>query len=353
MIYLDHAATSFPKPPEVIAEQARCMQSYCGNPGRGAHALAMAAASKLYECRRLAAELFGAASPESVVFTSGATMSLNLAIKGLLRAGDHVLISDLEHNAVLRPIARLAREGKVTYDVFPSFVHQMRPTEAILERIRARIRPNTRMVVCTHASNICSMEMPIAQIGALCAERGIFFVVDAAQSAGRIPIDVQKMKIDALCVPGHKGLLGPQGCGLLILGSDCLIDPLLEGGSGVHSLESEMPSELPERLEAGTPPTPAIAGLCEGILAVQSQGIAEIAKRERDLISSLKERLMRSNRITVYAPHLEGSILLCNLRGIPCTALGAYLDREGICTRAGFHCTALGHKVAHVGNVNA
>lgn len=344
MIYLDNAATSFPKPRSVTEEQARCMREYCGNPGRGSHALAMAAAEKLYECRVALAELFGSDSPEKVVFTMNTTMALNMAIKGLLHAGDHVLLSDMEHNATFRPIYKMAREGLISYDIFPTMVlDDRRSPQAICDGIEALIKPRTRMLICAHASNICSAVLPLEEIGSLCRRRGILFAVDAAQSAGHIPIDVERMKIDALCAPGHKGLLGPQGIGFLIWGKDVYADTLMEGGSGFNSLDGMMPTDPPERYEAGTLPTPAIAGLCEGIRAVRRMGVENIGRHEHDLNLCLSTLLSDIPGITVYAPKHIGSVLLFNADGIPADRMGQELNRRGFCVRAGYHCAALGH----------
>lgn len=344
MIYLDNAATSFPKPRSVTEEQAHCMRTYCGNPGRGSHSLAMRSAQKIYECRCEVAELFGSDTPENAVFTMNTTAALNTAIKGLLRTGDHVLISDMEHNAVYRPIYKLAREGRVSYDIFPTFPNDPSRTAAdICQAVERLIKPNTRMLVCAHASNICSATLPLCELGALCARHGILFVVDAAQSAGHIPIHMKDMSISALCVPGHKGLLGPQGCGVLLLADGVYPDTLTEGGSGVHSLDGSMPDDAPERYEAGTLPTPAIVGLCEGIRAVRRMGVEELGAHEREMNTYLQERLLEFPRVTVYAPHHVGSVLLFNVDGLSADAVGAELNRRGICVRAGYHCAALGH----------
>ena len=344
MIYLDNAATSFPKPPRVIEEQTRCMRRYCGNPGRGSHALSRAAAEKIYECRGEAAELFGLGKPENVMFTMNTTMALNIVIKGMLQVGDHVLLSDMEHNAVYRPIYKMARAGLISYDIFPTHARDPDATpEMICAEIERLIKPRTKLLICAHASNICSATLPLEQIGLLCRAREIFFAVDAAQSAGHIPIDMERMQIDALCVPGHKGLLGPQGCGMLLLAGDRIPDTLMEGGSGVNSLEGSMPEETPERYEAGTLPTPAIAGLCEGIRAVRRIGVEEIHARECELIEQLKAGLLQLPRVRLYAPHHRGSVLLCNVDGLSSDRVGALLDAEGICVRTGYHCSALGH----------
>ncbi|MBQ9131307.1 MAG: aminotransferase class V-fold PLP-dependent enzyme [Clostridia bacterium] len=345
LVYLDHAATSFPKPHRVIAEIGRCMRHDGGNPGRGTHALAMAAAERIYLCRREIGAFFGFSHPERVIFTMNTTMAINTLIKGVLRWGDHVLISDMEHNSVLRPLYKLAREGRITFDVFPTMVGEARQNPAaVCAAIEARIRPNTRMLICAHASNICSAVLPLREIGALCHRHGILFAVDAAQSAGHLPIHVEDMGIDALCVPGHKGLLGPQGIGFLLLGEGIEADTLVEGGSGLHSLDGEMPDELPERFEAGTLPTPAISGLLEGIREVKRRGLEQISARESGLIRRLQRELSGMEGITLYAPHHQGSILLFNLDGIPADRVGQELNRLGFCARAGYHCSALGHR---------
>ncbi len=347
MIYFDNAATSFPKPREVWEAQADCMRSYCGNPGRGSHRLAMLAAERIYECREELASLFGSYHPERVIFTPNATSALNLAIKGLVRAGDHVLISDLEHNAVWRPICRLTELGVIDHSVFPSLAALPGRTPAdICREIEARIRPNTRLLVCTHHSNILPAVMPLAEIGALCRRRGILFVVDAAQSAGHLPIHMEAMGIDALCLPGHKGLFGVQGSGCLLLGERAEPEPLLEGGSGLHSLDSAMPEELPERLEAGTLPTPAIVGLCAGVKFIKRVGLQAIAQKEALLAAKLTERMESLAGVGRLLPHLEGLPMLIHTPQMPAERLGAELDRLGICVRAGFHCTALAHRTA-------
>lgn len=345
VIYLDNAATSFPKPARVREEQNRCMRLWGGNPGRGSHRLAMQAAEKIYECREEIASLFGSSHPENVIFTMNATMALNIAIKGFVQKGDHVLISDLEHNAVWRPVCQLAREGKITYDVFPSLsLSPDRTPERICRELESLLLPNTRMLICTHASNICSVTMPVEEIGALCKKLGIFFVVDASQSAGHLAINQEQMHIDALCAPGHKGLLGIQGSGFLLLGTERYGSTLLEGGSGVNSLDEAMPEEAPERYEAGTLPTPAIAGLGEGIRTVKSIGLDTVAEKEQMLNDLLLDRLESLHGITVCTPHAHGAILLFHSPRIPADQFGAELDRRGICVRSGFHCAALAHR---------
>ena len=344
MIYFDNAATSFPKPEAVIRAMENAMRT-CGNPGRGSHRLAMNASEILYDCRSEAAKFFDAESSENVVFTWNATAALNQAIKGLARKGDHLLISDLEHNAVLRPVQKLADQGRITYGIFPSFATDPgRTAEMICRAVEERITPKTKLLICTHASNICSAVMPIRELGALCKKHRIKLIVDASQSAGHLPISVRQMQIDALCLPGHKGMLGPQGSGLLIWGKDVVAETLLEGGSGIRSLERTMPPESPERFEAGTVATPAVAGLLAGIREVRRRGLSSIARQEFRLSGMLGDALSEMPDVKMEAPHLDGPILLFHVKGIPSDALSGALSARNICTRAGYHCAGLAHK---------
>ena len=340
MIYLDNAATTFPKPRFVCEEAARAISEYGGNPGRGAHPLSLAAAEKIYACREALASFLGLNTPERVVFTANTTHALNIAIKGFLRSGDHVLISELEHNAVRRPLARLFAERGVIFETFPVLGLTL---PALLHGIERRITPATRAVICTHASNICSVVLPIAAIGALCRRHSLAFIVDGAQSAGHIPIDMQQMHIDALAVPGHKSLYGIQGCGALLLGKDFLPHPLLDGGSGVDSTRAEMPAEPPERFEAGTLPTPAIAALYEGIRSLENGRVEEIHARESLLFVALRDRLLALDGIRVFAPEYEGAVLLFSHNTIPAAEIAQHLAARGICVRAGLHCAPLAH----------
>ncbi len=347
-IYLDHAATSFPKPREVEDAVLTCMRKSGGNPGRGSHRPALLAAEEVYRCRELAASLFGTA-PERVVFTLNATHALNTAIKGILSHGDHVLCSDMEHNAVLRPLYRLFSDGIITFDTFEShpLIREGRDGK-ILASIAEKLQPHTRLVVCTQASNICSAHLPIAKIGAFCRRRGLILLVDASQSAGHMDIDLERDMIDVLCVPGHKGLLGPQGTGMLLLGSRFgryfEVDTLTEGGNGMDSLSPTMTGDVPERLEAGTVATPAIAGLRAGITHMLSIGPGIIGAREAALTRNLCDGLLALPRVRVYAPHHSGSVVLFSVEGLTSEEIGRRFDADGICVRAGFHCSALGHR---------
>lgn len=347
-IYFDNAATSFPKPPSVISEVERCLCTYCGNPGRSSHRLAMESAERIYDCRERLSALFSAPSPERIVFTLNATYALNLAIKGILRRGDHVLISDMEHNAVYRPISALAEAGLISYDIFKTHGDGGALSDGeILSDITKRIRPRgTRMLICSHVPNVCSTVLPIKRIGEICKRYNIIFVLDASQSAGHVPIDMSDMNIDVLCAPGHKGLLGIQGCGFMILGDGVETDTFIEGGSGVDSQRTSMPDEPPERFEAGTLPTPAIVGLSEGVKYLSTRSFDGIRHRESRLFELLKDRLYSSPELMakIYAPDSSGAVMLFNLEGHSPDDVGRFLSKRNICVRSGYHCAPLGHK---------
>lgn len=335
MIYLDNAATSYPKPPSVIAAHANALEKF-GNPGRGAHKLSLAAADMIYDCRSSVAEFFGYQNPEHVVFTGGATAALNLAIGCHIESGDHILISDREHNAVVRPVFALANEREVEYDVYS--------TEGdTVENIKSLIRKNTKVLIACHVSNVTGKALPIEDIANLCKEREIFFVIDAAQSAGHKRIDLSALPFGAFCAPAHKGLLGAPGVGIAIFsGEDGR--PLIYGGSGWDSHNKKMPSSLPERFEAGTLPTPAIAALHAGILFLSKLGIETVEETEKAIKHILLEGLLRIPDVQIYEPHCEGGLLAFTHKKLSPEAIATALDEHGICVRAGYHCAPLAHK---------
>ncbi len=341
MIYLDNAATTFPKPAKVTEAVSDCLTRYCGNPGRGAHPLSLACAEKIYDCRTALADFLGLGAPERILFTHNTTHALNLALKGLFRAGDHVLISELEHNAVRRPLCRLRRALGISFECFP--VVGRSPAQ-ILDGISRRLRPHTAGIVCTHASNICSISLPLAEIGALCHAQGLLFIVDAAQSAGHLAIDLRQMRISALAAPAHKALYGIQGAGLLALGEGIDPAPLLEGGSGSDSLAEEMPALPPERYEAGTLATPAIVALLAGVEFVCKRGLDSIAAHEKALFHAARERLESIPTLTVYEREREGAVLLFNHAEYAPEEIAHRLARENICVRSGYHCAPLAHE---------
>ena len=342
MIYLDNAATTFPKPEAVYQEAERVMRECGGNPGRGSHALALAAAREIYRSRESVAELFGG-DPERVVLTPNATAALNLALKGILRKGDHVLTSALAHNSVRRPLYDLQREG-VTVEEYPVF-----PRSECLAAIRRMIRPSTRVIEVTVRSNIASVGLPLYEIAALCKGKGITLVVDASQAAGAMPLSMERLGRAVLCAPGHKGLYGLPGSGFALFSKDIEakdLRPLLSGGSGLRSLEPEMPDIFPERLEAGTLNAPAAASLRAGIEAIRQIGLEEIDYKERKLRRQLVNLLMAMKNLQVYLPYAdEGSIVLFNVRGKSAIEVGEHLDRQGIAVRSGLHCAPMAHRL--------
>lgn len=346
IIYFDNAATTFPKPNTVTDDVARCMREYCGNPGRGSHALALAASEKLYECREAAAEMFLADSPENVVFTLNTTYALNIALKSYIPKGSHILISDLEHNAVLRPMLEMHRRGDITYDIFPT----SGGTAQVIAGIMGRVRSNTKAVVCTLASNICSNRIPSKEIGRLCKEKEIMFIADGAQAAGHRTISMAEEGIDVLCLPGHKGLYGPQGIGVMITSERLKGVTLIEGGSGSDSKNPSMPEYLPDRYEAGTMNTPAAAGLLAGIRFVKSTGISHIEQAEREIWNRLYSKLYGDRRFRIYGERSPSSVMLINKRGREPSEVGRYLNERGICIRSGLHCAPLAHKTVGTGD---
>ncbi len=346
MIYFDHAATSYPKPPEVFTaiEQTLCERG--GNPGRSSHRLALAAAEQIYETREKLAVFFDSTSPESFVFTQNATHALNLALKSAVLPGDHVLISDLEHNAVFRPVYRLFRDRTISFSVF-------RTAGDILANIESVRQDNSRILICTHVSNVNGRRLPIEKIADYCRQKGLYFILDASQSAGHTPISLRALDPDALCAPAHKGLLGIQGAGFVYLRSKEGLCEYMEGGSGSHSLSPEMPDALPERYEAGTPATPAIAALGAGINALTKLGGAEaaevheaaLAKRGCEMVSSVKGT-------ELYASE-GGSLFSFNLRGYSSETLAELLNEKNIAVRGGFHCAPLAHRALRTGEHGA
>lgn len=340
LIYLDNAATTFPKPARVTNSVHQCITQFCANPGRSSHRPAMKAAEQVYICREKVATLFGG-SPENVVFTSSATHSINLALKSVLKAGDHVLISDIEHNATLRPIAEMARKGIISYDFYRADLDG----EGIEQELKSKVKSNTALICACHRSNICSITASIADIGSVCRKTGIFFLVDASQSAGILASDIKRHGIDILCAPAHKGLYGIPGCGFAVF-SDRLaqsqkLDTFIEGGNGVSSLDKYMPIELPERLEAGTLPLPAICALSSGIDVINSIGLDAIKRHEERLCDIVFEGLSKFKRIKL---HSTKGIILFSVDGIASEDFAYELAKYGVCVRAGLHCAPLAHK---------
>ena len=346
MIYLDNAATTYPKPAAVSKAVSEAINVFAGNPGRGSHSGSIAASAMLFSYRNTVASMFGA-KPENTVFTYNATYALNAAIKASYIYGTHVLISDLEHNSVLRPVASVTKSTFGGYGIFDSALNEKYRTDAIISSIRTKMRPLTRTLVCTARSNVCGASMPIRDIGEFCRKNGLFFIVDAAQAAGFDDIDVERDSIDVLCVPGHKGLYGPTGTGALIFsehGVGCgRIKSFIEGGSGFNSLDIEMPSRLPEMLEGGTVNLCGAAGLNAGIDFIKSTGLALIRNHETRLTELAAERLCELGGITLYRQD-RSPIILFNVDEVSPEQIADMLDQKGICVRSGYHCAPLAHK---------
>lgn len=349
MIYLDNAATSYPKPPSVYREMRHALRKYGGNPGRASHALASAAAEALLDCRDAASELFFC-DAESVSLTFNATHALNIAIKGLMRESGNIMISDMEHNSVLRPVLSLCRNQGCSLTVYPSHGGD---ADKILNGIEDLIRPDTKLLVACHMSNVCPICLPIKEIGEICRDRGIAYVIDASQSAGHMPLKLGDIRADAVCVPGHKGLMGPPGTGLLITDGERLPETLLEGGSGIDSLDAEMPQFSPERFEAGTMPAYAAAVLASGIRYVTKTGTENILRKETELRELLYRNLSDVHGVRFYAPHGIGGTLMLNIDRLTPSEIGNKLNQSGICTRVGLHCAPLAHKTLGTGKNGA
>lgn len=349
MIYLDNAATTFPKPGAVYRALDICARRHGGNPGRGSHRLSAAAAVEIFSCREAVAELFHG-SPENVVLTLNATYALNLAINALFRSGGEIVISGIEHNAVLRPVAASGAEYRI-FD--PSG-----GDDAAVSSFLSCLTPRTSLCVCNHVSKLCGLTLPVGRIGKICRERGIKFIIDASQSAGMRELDIGKCHADAVCAPGHKGLYGIQGSGFVLFSDDCggaaeNLKGFVYGGNGVNSLETFMPDFLPERFEAGTLPTPAAASLSAGIRWVTSRGIRAVGEYEEYLGERLKNGLLNISGVTVYGAGYRGGTVLFNIGGISSERVGEMLDAEGICVRCGYHCCPLGHRLLGTGKGGA
>ncbi len=343
ILYFDNAATTLKKPPEVGQAVLEAMGT-AGNPGRGAHEPTLHAARLVYGTRCALAELLGAEDASRIVFTANATQSLNTALCGLLHPGDHVITTVCEHNSVLRPLYRLEKSG-----IALDFVDV--DAEGVLryEQFESLLRPNTKAVVVTHASNVTGNLTDLHFLSKFAKKHGLLLIMDAAQTAGAQPIHVQDMGIDVLCFTGHKGLLGPQGTGGLYVRPGLDVAPLVVGGSGVHSFDKEHPAEMPTALEAGTLNVPGIAGLGAGVHWILQQGVEALAAREAALAQLFYEQIRDAENITIYGcftPEIpRAPIVSLNIGGEDSAWVAdALWEEAGICVRAGAHCAPLMHK---------
>lgn len=341
MIYLDNGATSFPKPLSVRQNVDISLKKFSANPGRSGHSLSLRAAKEIFECRKRLKELFNVNSEEEIIFTENCTMALNTVIFGLLSEGDHVLISSMEHNSVTRPLESLKDKG-VTYSTFD---YSYDDNETV-DNVRKLIKPETKLVICTHASNVFGFRFPIERICALCHAYGILFCVDSAQSAGVFDIDVDTNQYDFVCMSGHKSLYGPMGTGVLILNNRNL-KPLLYGGTGTESVKKSQPEGLPEKFESGTQNMNGISGLKAGVDFVKNRGIKNIYNHEYKLAKRLFNGLANNRKVITYNKSFDygkvAPVVSFNIDGVYSEDLVAKLNKYGIMTRGGLHCSPLAH----------
>jgi cysteine desulfurase family protein len=346
MIYLDNAATSWPKPPGVKEAIVKFIDEIGANPGRSGHRLSIEAARVLFEAREALSLCFNVRDPSRIIFTLNATESINLALKGLLKSGDHVITSSMEHNSVMRPLRYLEKKGVELSIVRCSKQGVLEP-----EEVEKAIRVNTRMVVLNHASNVTGALLPVREVGRIAREHRLLFLVDAAQSAGACPIDIEEDHIDLLAFTGHKSLYGPQGTGGLVIGArvkEKEMIPLKQGGTGSRSEFEEQPDFLPDRFESGTPNCMGIAGLLSGVRFVSEKGIENISHHEKKLTEKLVEGMGKIPGIKIYGPEKGKeriAVFSFNVESLSPSEVALRLEREfGILCRPGLHCAPSAHR---------
>jgi len=343
LIYLDNAATSFPKPPEVLSRMVEMYRQLGVSPGRGGYDLGMEADEVVAETRRKLARFFGATDPDRVVFAANATDALNLAIQGIVAPGDHVVATRLEHNAVLRPLHHLKERRGIQFDLVPFGGDGLVDPDDVVKAIRS----NTRLAVISHASNVLGTLQPIPEIAQRCADRGIPVLLDVAQSAGQVAIDMVRWKVSAVAFTGHKGLMGPSGIGGLVVSPDLTVNITRFGGTGVESERLFHTETYPHRLEAGTLNLLGILGLSVGLDYLGQEGVERLHAQEMALLARLHQGLAELPGVAVYGPALRNHgvpLLACNVRGFHPSDVGAILDGDyQIAVRTGLHCAPLVH----------
>ena len=343
MIYFDNAATSWPKPPTVSAAIADCLSDAGGNPARSGHRMSIAAARIVENARAALAEMFHTEDPAEIVFTQNATHSLNLALYGLLRPGDHAVTTSVEHNSVMRPLRHLESLG-----VEVTVVAANRDGTIDIDPVRDALRPDTRLLVTTHASNVTGTLMPVDELAALARENATSYLIDASQTCGALPIDVQKLGVDLVAFSGHKGLLGPTGTGALYVRQDVVLSPLMRGGTGSDSAHEIQPEFLPDALESGTLNVAGIAGLNAGVRFLSEIGIAAVRTHERELVERFLTGIAEIPGIVLYGPPeswLRCGVVSFNVTGAVPSEIGLILDQSfGIMARTGLHCSPGAHK---------
>ena len=343
MIYLDNAATSYPKPAEVIEAVKNSMIFYGANPGRSGYDFSVKTAEEVFLTRVKLNDFFNGYGSEYVSFFSNCTYALNTAIKGIVKRGDHIVISSLEHNSVLRPVYALKKAGVADYSVFRADENE----EVLLNNFRKVFRKKTRLCVVTSVSNVFGNILPLKKMSEIAHKNGALFFVDGAQGAGVIKLDMKAMGIDCLCVPGHKGLLGPMGTGAL-LHKNLQFNPIVQGGTGTSSFVYSQPCEYPERLESGTLNVPGICGLRKGVEILESIGIDEVFQRESDLCELLFNGLKEVENVKLYRGYYDrkkfAPIVTFNVKDYHSERVSSILNDNGFAVRGGFHCSPLAHK---------
>jgi cysteine desulfurase family protein len=345
MIYLDNSATSWPKPEAVYQAMDSFMRHTGASPGRSGHLLSIAAARIIYDTREALAQLFGVRDPTHIVFTSNATEALNLAIRGLLHIGDHAITSSLEHNSVMRPLRALEKKGVEVSVVNCAANGSLDPGD-----FKRAIRPYTRLIILNHASNVVGTVLPVAEVARIARDHGVPLLVDAAQSAGCYPIDVEAMNIDLLAFSGHKSLFGPQGTGGLYIrqGIESQLEPLKYGGTGSYSEHENQPDFMPDKYESGTPNTVGLAGLGAGVRFVLQEGLANIRKKEERLTKLLLDGLAAIPGVACYGnghPADQVAVVSFNVSGLPPSEVALQLEEDyRIMCRPGLHCSPVAHK---------
>tara|TARA_B100000315_G_scaffold215253_1_gene214462 strand:+ start:14241 stop:15419 length:1179 start_codon:yes stop_codon:yes gene_type:complete len=342
-VYFDNAATSHPKPPSVYEAINYTLQHVGASPGRGEHSLSQSANKIIFEARETIAKFFNISNSRNIVFTSNGTEALNLALKGLVKPGEHIITSSMEHNSVVRPLNTFKNDGVNATIVQCDKQGKLNPDYVFKE-----IKQNTRLIVITHASNVTGTILPVEEIGEIAKKKGIPLLVDAAQTAGTIPIDVVRSNISLLACPGHKSLLGPQGTGFLYISEGFNLKPLIEGGTGSNSELSEQPDFLPDRFESGTLNSPGIAGLNAGIEFINKKSIQTIKEHEDKLSKTFTNKLKEINHVRIYGPlsiKEKTAVVSFNVKGKDSAEIATALDEKyQIMVRVGLHCSPYAHK---------
>jgi len=342
MIYLDNAATSWPKPPQVIQAILDILKRGCANPGRSAHTMARQAEDAVLNVREITAKFFNISDPMRIAFMPNTTYALNTAIYGVVTKGSVVVTTAMEHNSVLRPLKTLENEGVINLEI----IEPDKYGKVTIQNIKKALRNGVALFCMTLSSNVTGAIMPVAEAGKICRSLGITFLLDAAQGAGVIPIDVERMNIDLLAFPGHKGLLGPQGTAGLYVREGINLKPLVQGGTGSFSDRLEQPDIFPDMLESGTLNVPGIVGMGKGISFINDTGMDNIYLHKKHLLDMLFDGLSSESNITIYSPPPDqnSGILAFSVHDMDSSEVGYLLDRKfGICTRSGFHCAPLCH----------